>query len=121
MRKPPHAAPQRGRAHPQPLRAQPQSPTAQRGRRAPHANADTKPHQGHARSHGHGGEVWLYGLHPVMAALRNPSRKILRVVGTAESLARLKDDSEIPASVLAHAHATGRAELDTLVGARADK
>ncbi|HWK43881.1 MAG TPA: 23S rRNA (guanosine(2251)-2'-O)-methyltransferase RlmB [Stellaceae bacterium] len=35
------------------------------------------------------GGTWLYGHHPVVAALRNPARKILRVVATAEVMAEL--------------------------------
>ena len=63
--------------------------------------------------------VWIHGMHPAIAALRNPVRKILRVVGTAETIAKLHSDPEIPAALLTHAHTTGRVEIDNLVGAGA--
>lgn len=65
------------------------------------------------------GEVWIYGLHPVAAALRNPARKILRVLGTAEALGKLREDRDIDSPALAQAHAAGRNELDTVLGANA--
>ena len=65
------------------------------------------------------GEVWIYGLHPVAAALRNPARKILRVLGTSEALSKLREDSEIDSPALAQAHPSGRHELDTVLGANA--
>jgi 23S rRNA (guanosine2251-2'-O)-methyltransferase len=34
--------------------------------------------------------VWIYGLHPVLAALANPRRKLRRLVATPNALARLK-------------------------------
>lgn len=37
-----------------------------------------------------GGEGWLYGRHPVEAALANPKRTIRTVVGTAEALAEIR-------------------------------
>jgi 23S rRNA (guanosine2251-2'-O)-methyltransferase len=35
--------------------------------------------------------LFIYGLHPVLAALANPRRTILRVLGTANALARLTE------------------------------
>ena len=38
-------------------------------------------------------EIWIYGYHPAAAALANPQRKILRIVATPESAARLREES----------------------------
>jgi 23S rRNA (guanosine2251-2'-O)-methyltransferase len=62
------------------------------------------------------GEVWIYGLHPALAALRNPLRKILRIVATKEVLARLHDAPDVPPALLGRVHASGRHEIDALVG-----
>lgn len=62
------------------------------------------------------GEVWLYGHHAVAAALANPLRKILRVAGTAEALAKLAEDPAIPRAVLTQARACARRDVDALVG-----
>jgi 23S rRNA (guanosine2251-2'-O)-methyltransferase len=35
--------------------------------------------------------VWIYGIHPVLAALSNPRRKVHRVLATANALKRLTD------------------------------
>lgn len=40
----------------------------------------------------HTGDVWLYGYHPVTAALRNPNRKSKRLLLTKETAAELKRD-----------------------------
>lgn len=46
---------------------------------------------GPARSHAAaGGEGWLYGRHPVEAALANPRRRVKTVIGTAEALEPLR-------------------------------
>lgn len=58
------------------------------------------------------GEVWLYGHHAVAAALGNPSRKILRLMGTTEALAKLKEE----AGELGQARACSRREIDAVVG-----
>lgn len=64
-------------------------------------------------------EVWLYGHHPVAAALANPLRKILRIAGTAEALAKLNEDPNIPRSTLAQARVGARRDIDALVGENA--
>jgi len=76
------------------------------------------PHSPRDAGRTHNG-VWIHGMHPAIAALRNPVRKILRVVGTAETVAKLRSDPEIPAALLTNAHTTGRVEIDNLVGAGA--
>jgi 23S rRNA (guanosine2251-2'-O)-methyltransferase len=44
--------------------------------------------------------LWIYGIHPVLAALANPRRTIRRLVATPNALARLKDaGATIPAKV----------------------
>jgi 23S rRNA (guanosine2251-2'-O)-methyltransferase len=48
--------------------------------------------------------------------LRNPLRKILRIVGTKEALARLREESDVPVDILNRAHASGRPEIEALVG-----
>lgn len=62
------------------------------------------------------GEVWLYGHHAVAAALANPARKILRIIGTAEALAKLAEDPAIPREALTHARTGGRRDIDAAVG-----
>jgi len=39
-----------------------------------------------------GGQVWLYGRHPVLAALLNPQRRVFRIMATAEAAQRLQAD-----------------------------
>jgi 23S rRNA (guanosine2251-2'-O)-methyltransferase len=58
------------------------------------------------------GEVWLYGHHAVAAAIANPSRKILRLMGTTEALAKLKEES----GELGQARTCSRKEVDAVVG-----
>src|SRR5579871_5384005 len=41
--------------------------------------------------------LWIYGIHPVLAALANPRRKVTRIVATANALQRLTDaGGELP-------------------------
>jgi len=65
------------------------------------------------------GEVWIYGHHPVAAALANPERKILRIVATAEATAKLQDESAIPARTLAQVKPAQRKDIDQIVGTEA--
>lgn len=62
------------------------------------------------------GEVWLYGHHAVAAALANPSRKILRLLGTPEAIAKLAEERTIPRPLVAQAHASARRDIDQYVG-----
>jgi 23S rRNA (guanosine2251-2'-O)-methyltransferase len=65
------------------------------------------------------GEVWLYGHHAVAAALANPARKVLRLIGTAEALAKLADEPGIPPAVLGNARTVARRDVDIAVGENA--
>ncbi|EKV32658.1 23S rRNA (guanosine-2'-O-) -methyltransferase rlmB [Caenispirillum salinarum AK4] len=57
----------------------------------PHRRAGGKPPRGTAPAGASaGGEGWLYGRHPVEAALANPARKVRTVVGTREALEDLR-------------------------------
>lgn len=58
------------------------------------------------------GEVWLYGHHAVAAAVTNPSRKILRLMGTTEALAKLTAET----GPLGQTRACSRREIDAVVG-----
>lgn len=42
------------------------------------------------------GPVWLWGIHPVMAALANPDRKIQRICVTKNAAARLNEIGQLP-------------------------
>jgi 23S rRNA (guanosine2251-2'-O)-methyltransferase len=58
------------------------------------------------------GEVWLYGHHAVAAAIANPSRKMLRLMGTTEALAKMTDE----VGALGQARPCSRREIDAVVG-----
>jgi len=62
------------------------------------------------------GDIWIYGHHPVSAALANPDRKILRVMATAEALEKLGQDPAIERRVLGQIKPAQRREIDALVG-----
>jgi 23S rRNA (guanosine2251-2'-O)-methyltransferase len=57
-----------------------------------------------------GGKVWLYGIHPVLAALANPRRKILRIAIQREVDAQLGPRLE----TLAEAHPLGLPDAEIL-------
>lgn len=57
------------------------------------------------------GEVWLYGCHPVTAALKNPDRKLLKLMATKETAAELADI--LPESVAVQT--VTRADLDAVL------
>jgi 23S rRNA (guanosine2251-2'-O)-methyltransferase len=61
-----------------------------------------------------GGSVWLYGLHPVAAALANPARLLRRLLVTKEAEATLADAIKPPWSVAAEQVDRGR--IDQLLG-----
>ena len=57
--------------------------------------------------------LWLYGIHPVLAALANPRRKILRIMATQNALARL---TEAGAKLPLPPEETTPRNLDNLLG-----
>ena len=63
--------------------------------------------------------MWLYGYHAVAAALANQERRILRLLVTAEALARLRADASVPQPALGRAHTVGRSDIDKVVGEQA--
>lgn len=60
--------------------------------------------------------LWIYGLHPVLAALANPRRKVRRIVATPNALARL---AAAEATVALQPQESTPRELDRLLGGEA--
>ncbi len=83
----------------------------ERGPRGPRRdrNLRTGPFPGERPGEG-GGRVWLYGIHPVLAALANPRRKILRIAIQREVDAQLGPKLES----LAEAHPIGLPDAEIL-------
>jgi 23S rRNA (guanosine2251-2'-O)-methyltransferase len=69
---------------------------------------------GGARPQAPAGTIWLYGLHPVAAALANPNRRLRRLLVTAEAEATLAEMTKASFSV--QPERTERARLDHLLG-----
>ncbi len=61
-----------------------------------------------------GAANWLYGTHPVLAALRNPHRRLRRLLLTEEAEAGLA--GRLPATMPLGAERSDRARLDALLG-----
>ena len=85
---------------------------------APRGTAPSSPPQAR-ENRASTGELWIYGHHPVAAALANPLRKILRVVATPEAAAKLQEEFGIPARTLGQLKGAARKEIDQLVGPEA--
>ena len=60
--------------------------------------------------------LWIYGIHPVLAALDNPRRRVLRMLATPNALARL---TEAGAAFSLRAEETTPKLLDRLLGGEA--
>jgi 23S rRNA (guanosine2251-2'-O)-methyltransferase len=60
--------------------------------------------------------LWIYGIHPVLAALANPRRKVLRILATPNALTRL---SEAGAALSVTPEETTPKLLDRLLGGEA--
>ncbi len=81
------------------------------GGRAPNHG---RPPQARAQHSGPPGTVWLYGLHPVTAALANPQRRLRRLLLTEEGEAALA--SRLPPPWSQVHERIDRARLDQLLG-----
>ncbi|HET9147772.1 MAG TPA: 23S rRNA (guanosine(2251)-2'-O)-methyltransferase RlmB [Acetobacteraceae bacterium] len=92
----------------------------QRGPRPPqHRPSQSRPgrphpgkEQRHGASSGHG--LWLYGIHPVAAALANPARRLRQLLLTAEAEAALA--AQLPKPWAVAAERVERARLDQILG-----
>src|SRR5690606_38482003 len=60
--------------------------------------------------------LWIYGLHPVLAALANPRRQVKRVLATPNALSRLR---AADATLTAEIEETTPRRLDQLLGGEA--
>ncbi len=60
--------------------------------------------------------LWIYGIHPVLAALANPRRKVLKILATPNALARL---TEAGATLSLTPEETTPKLLDRLLGGEA--
>jgi 23S rRNA (guanosine2251-2'-O)-methyltransferase len=78
---------------------------------APRASAGAAPHAGPKAP---AGTVWLYGLHPIAAALANPQRRLRRLLLTEEAEATLATEHPKPWPLAPER--TDRARLDHLMG-----
>jgi 23S rRNA (guanosine2251-2'-O)-methyltransferase len=89
------------------------------GRDAPPREPNARQtHRGHAAGPARGqapaGTVWLYGLHPVAAALANPHRRLRRLLVTEQAEASLA--AIAPSPWPQQAERVDRARLDQLLG-----
>jgi 23S rRNA (guanosine2251-2'-O)-methyltransferase len=103
------AGPARGEAPRQPRLSVPSAASApatthQTPRSAPRTSTPSAP----------AGTIWLYGLHPIAAALANPSRRLRRLLVTEEAEAALS--GMVAASFSVAPERTERARLDHLLG-----
>jgi 23S rRNA (guanosine2251-2'-O)-methyltransferase len=84
--------------------------------RAPHAGGHGRPRSAPQpqRAAAPAGTVWLYGVHPVAAALANPNRRLRRLLLTEEAEATLAGIVKPPFSIAPER--TDRARLDQMLG-----
>ncbi len=86
----------------------------------PHSSKPPKPERENRSEYNNSTtEVWLYGHHPVAAALANQERRVLRLLATPEAMERLREDASVPQGVLTRAHNVSRKEIDNIVGENA--
>lgn len=93
----------------------PQAPSASRPTSSKSASARNKDA---GKPAGKGSEGWLYGRHPIEAALLNPRRQCHRLIGTKELLASLETAVRGFARTL-QVEITTRQDLDDLLGPNA--
>jgi 23S rRNA (guanosine2251-2'-O)-methyltransferase len=107
--KPPHTTAGRpaGRPHPAPGQGRPAP--RETGAATGHPARDAAP-----RTHTPSGAIWIYGLHPVAAALANPQRRLRRLLLTEDAQAALAE--QIPPPWPQVHERMDRARLDQLLG-----
>ena len=59
--------------------------------------------------------IWLYGIHPVKAALSNPKREIKSLLITENTIKKLNMDS-IPSKINNLINIVNKSEIDSIVG-----
>ncbi len=65
---------------------------------------------------GSGGGLWLFGRHPVEAALENPQRTVRRLVGTTDALSALTQDlAHLPRGRLPNPEVMARDQIERLL------
>jgi 23S rRNA (guanosine2251-2'-O)-methyltransferase len=78
--------------------------------------AEARRHASRSPAERRGDALFIYGIHPVLAALENPRRKVLRLLATPNALARLK---EAGAAFPVPPEETTPRDLDLLLGSEA--
>ena len=96
--------------------ARPDAPAPEAPARPPYAGGSPRPRQApqNQRAVAPAGTVWLYGVHPVAAALANPNRRVRRLLVTEEAEATLAGILKPPFSIAPER--TDRARLDQMLG-----
>lgn len=68
------------------------------------------------RREDHGGRLWIYGHHAVVAALSNPERKILRLLATEDAISKIESDPNIEREALKRVSRASRRDIDAVLG-----
>lgn len=97
--------------------APPSRPTTEEPAGRVSRGRDTAERGGRGRGNGGARGLWIWGVHPVLAALANPERRCLRVMGTTETLKAHAPELEAlyRQRPLPSPETVGRSDIDPLV------